>query len=49
MSLSNFEETYYCKERNDIEMNTLFRCDKEKEKVFAEQEILKNIRILDFT
>lgn len=45
MSLSNFEETYYCKERNDIEMNTLFRCDKEKEKVFAEQVIILLIGI----
>ena len=40
MSLNNFEETYYCKERNEIEMSTIYRNEKEKEKVFAEQVLI---------
>lgn len=34
---NSFEENYYCKERTEIEINTITKNDKDRDKIYSEE------------
>jgi hypothetical protein len=34
---SSFDENYYCKERTEIEINTITKHDKDRDKIYSEE------------